>query len=82
METTTYTTSNGEQLIRGQRHTIIGTDGTQFEGQSIGVSVSKGVLYAAFEAVDGDVPTTGKRRFYNIPLAALTSPRPRMFFDA
>jgi hypothetical protein len=70
--TADYLTENHQRITRGERATLVGSDGTRFAGTSIGVCVSRGVLFAAFEAVDGDVPTTGKRRFVNVPLANLT----------
>lgn len=86
-----FGTVNGEQLVRGQRHELVTEDGVRFSAVSIGVSVSKGTPLAAFEGVEGlpagathvmGCPVTGKRRFLSVPLSYLSTPRPRMFFDA
>lgn len=77
----TYRTSNGEQLVRGQRHTLLAEGGTSFSGVSQGVAVEQGVLHAMFVDVTGDLPTTGKKRYGRIRLDRLTTPRPRMWFE-
>lgn len=69
---TTYSTSNGERITRGQRHELLASDGTRFSGESIGVCVSKGVLFAAFVHVEGDVKTTGKKAYFNVALSDLS----------
>lgn len=78
----TFTTDDGAQLVRDQRHTIVSTDGSTFSGVSRGLAVEAGVVYAMFSGVTGDLPAKGKDRWGRIPLTALTSPRPRMFWDA
>ena len=72
---TNYATHNQLPLNSGDRATIVGDDGTSFTGLCIGTCVSKGVLYVAFEDVEG-VPAKGKRRFHNIPRSSMVTPPP------
>lgn len=66
--TGTFRTADGQRIERNTTVTVTDvSSGTTFTGVSRGVCVSRGILYAAFWQVEGDVPTTGKDRWLNVP---------------